>query len=160
MLGARWSRAELVSASSQTPHLAEDWCVDNYWSTVVAAAVVVVTVSAVVVLPDAGAGGMLLRLCWRACARSARPGTGQPLTLGSSRQCAAAGPRQSSDTVIVTLHQHQHRSVLSQYWGQTCDPCWAASYGLHLFELPFITNNVLLEELGSPNPTIHTCLNI
>ena len=107
----------MVSASSQTPHLAEeseDWCVDNYWSTVVADAVaVVVTVSAVVVLPDAGAGGMLLlRLCWRACARSARPGTGQPLTLGSRQQCAAAGPRQSSDTVIVTLHQHQHRSVL------------------------------------------------
>ena len=72
----------MVSASSQTPHLAEeseDWCVDNYWSTVVA--VVVVTVSAAVVLLwccQMLAGGMLLlRLCWRACARSARPGTGQ-----------------------------------------------------------------------------------
>ena len=75
---------------------------DNYWSTVVAAAVAVVTVSAAVVLPDAGAGGMLLlRLCWRACARSARPGTGQPLTFGSRQQCAAAGPSRSSDTVIV-----------------------------------------------------------
>ena len=80
MLGARWSRAELVSASSQTPHLAEeseDWCVDNYWSTVVAAAVavaVVVTVSAVVVLPDAGwrnaaAAAVVARVCSQRAAR-------------------------------------------------------------------------------------------
>ena len=69
MLGARWSRAELVSASSQTlADEAEDWCVDNYWSTAVADAVVVVTVSAAVVLPDAGwrnaaAAAVLARVC-------------------------------------------------------------------------------------------------
>ena len=73
---------------------------DNYWSTVVAV-VAVVTVSAAV-LPDAGWRNAAAAAVWRACARSARPGTGQPLTLGSTQQCAAAGPSRSSDTVIVS----------------------------------------------------------
>ena len=108
----------MVSASSQTlAEESEDWCVDNYWSTAVADAVVVVTVSAAVVLLWCCQMLVLEECCCCGCAgarvlaaRGLGLGSG-PLTLGSRQQCAAAGPRQSSDTVIVTLHQ-QHRPRL------------------------------------------------